>query len=350
MFKWKYKYRKVLQDYLLGWFIAGCVWFLLRNTDLRQELFLELGGPEMLIVFIFGFFMQGFLYGVLFIALLHFLEKKIKFYRLAIVTTVLQLITGIIGISLIYKILGWVLQPPEPLTYSQFIQQPIVVISLIYTFVVNALIAIFIQINWMLGRGNLLRLLRGEFYEPRNRSKIFMFLDLKDSTTIAEALGHMKYSHFIKDFFDDLEVVHEYGTEVYQYIGDEAVLVWDHEAANVSNCVKAFYAFEDRLQERKEYYLSKHGYAPSFKAGVNAGEVIAVEIGDLRRDIAYHGDTVNTAARIQGQCNDLQVSFLTSEVLLPEIEALSAYETREKGEILLKGKQKRVAIHEIRRA
>ncbi len=43
------------------------------------------------------------------------------------------------------------------------------------------------------------------------------------------------------------------------------------------------------------------------------GKVTAVEIGDIKRDIAYHVDTLNTAARIQSVCNEYNKDFLVSE-------------------------------------
>ncbi len=76
-----------------------------------------------------------------------------------------------------------------------------------------------------------------------------MFVDLKNSTSIAEELGHIRYSQFIQDCFFDLHVVEAYGAEVYQYVGDEVVLSW-HVKPNIdfTNCLHAFWAFEDKLR------------------------------------------------------------------------------------------------------
>jgi len=38
--------------------------------------------------------------------------------------------------------------------------------------------------------------------------------------------------------------------------------------------------------------------------------ITAVEVGEIKREIAYHGDTINTAARTQRMCNQFCKDFL----------------------------------------
>ena len=74
------------------------------------------------------------------------------------------------------------------------------------------------------------------------------------------------------------------------------------------------------------------------------GKVTAVEIGEIKRDIAYHGDTLNTAARIQSFCNGFGKKFLVSETLLLKIDLLNNLKTEPLGMIQLKGKAKSIGI------
>jgi adenylate cyclase len=60
---------------------------------------------------------------------------------------------------------------------------------------------------------------------------------------------------------------------------------------------------------------------PEFKAGVNAGVVTVAEIGDLKREIAYHGDVVNTAARLRSACNEFDKQLLASEYVIKNLKA-----------------------------
>lgn len=83
---------------------------------------------------------------------------------------------------------------------------------------------------------------------------------------------------------------------------------------------------------------------PEFKASLHVGKVTVVEIGEVKRDLAYHGDTINTAARIQSMCNEYQKKLLVSD-LFAEVSMLYEYFTTQKlGSILLKGKTIPVGI------
>ena len=61
--------------------------------------------------------------------------------------------------------------------------------------------------------------------KPKDEKRIFMFLDLKSSTTIAEEIGHRRYFEFISDFIADVTtpILNNHG-EIYQYVGDEIVI------------------------------------------------------------------------------------------------------------------------------
>ena len=199
------------------------------------------------------------------------------------------------------------------------------------------------------GRGVFLKVLLGKYKNPQEEERIFMFLDLKDSTTIAEQLGHHKYSQFIQDCFYDLNtVVLQYDAEIYQYVGDEAVLSWSYDRGLVNNnCIGVFFAFQEQRTSRKEYYLEKYGVYPEFKAGLHGGALMVAEVGFVKKELAYHGDVINTSARIQAECNKYNVTLLLSEKLLNDLSIDQLSTSKSLGNVLLKGKHKEVKIHTI---
>ncbi len=199
------------------------------------------------------------------------------------------------------------------------------------------------------GSGVFLKMLRGAYSNPKEEERIFMFLDLKDSTAIAEQLGHHKYSQFIQDCFFDLnEVVLKYEAEIYQYVGDEAVLSWSYKKGlSNSNCIEVFFAFEVKRTSRNAYYLGKYGVFPEFKAGMHGGTLMAAEVGFIKKELAYHGDVINTSARIQAECNKHNVNFLLSEKLLNDLKEKKSFSSKPIGDVLLKGKQKEIKIYSI---
>ena len=95
--------------------------------------------------------------------------------------------------------------------------------------------------------------------------------------------------------------------------------------------------------------MENYGLVPAFKAGVHLGKVTAVEIGDIKRDIAYHGDTMNTTARILSLCNEYQKNILVSNTVLQYFENDSLYIIERLGKIKLRGKIEEVEIASIQR-
>lgn len=217
---------------------------------------------------------------------------------------------------------------------------------LIYYFFMTLIINFVNQVNKKFGPGVLAPLLLGKYRNPREEDRIFMFMDLKSSTTIAEQLGHLKYSAFIRDCFADInEVLFPFRAQVYQYVGDEIVVTWPvNEGLKNHTCIRFYFACKKQFQNRTEYYTKNYGLLPEFKAGVHMGKVTAVEIGEIKKDIAYHGDTMNTSARIQSVCNEYNSNFLASEYLVTQIGPDQSMTTKTLGMILLKGKTEEIGI------
>lgn len=215
-----------------------------------------------------------------------------------------------------------------------------------YYFFMTLIINFFNQVNKKFGPGVLAPLLLGKYRNPREEERIFLFMDLKSSTAIAEQLGHFKYSAFIRDCFADInELLFPYRAQVYQYVGDEIVITWPaSEGLKKHYCIRFYFSCKQHFQARTEYYQTHYGMLPEFKAGIHMGKVTAVEIGEIKRDIAYHGDTLNTAARIQGICNEYKQEMITSDYLVQKIGIDDRMKIEKLGSILLKGKSKRVEI------
>jgi len=202
-----------------------------------------------------------------------------------------------------------------------------------------------------MGFYNLESFLTGKYHKPVIEDRTFLFLDLKASTTHAEKLGHLVYSQMIKDCIHDINrLLNHYKAEVYQYVGDEIVLTWKTEVALSSlNFIGIFYAFENRLNSKAKHYLKKYNVIPEFKAGANSGKVAATEIGVINRNLAFHGDVLNTAARIENLCNKLGKKLLISGHLMHQIGHAHSkdYEFEPIGTKKLKGKHDRIEIFAV---
>lgn len=196
--------------------------------------------------------------------------------------------------------------------------------------------------------GTFWRLLTGKYQKPKNENRIFLFLDINSSTTIAEEIGHKKYFPLLRDFFRDvgIAVISNDGA-IYQYVGDEIVVSWKNTPENKIKCLKFIRNTYYLLQRRSKKYMRRYGYIPSFKCGVHAGEVASGFIGVIKRELVYSGDTLNTTARITSSCNDLNVSYLLSEDFMQDFYQPFSYTITEIGEIELKGKQEMKKLYSL---
>jgi adenylate cyclase len=220
---------------------------------------------------------------------------------------------------------------------------------LIYTITAGLVISFINQVNKKYGPGILLPLLLGKYRNPKEERRIFLFMDMKSSTSIAETLGHLKYSSFIRDSFMDANaVLSAHNAQIYQYVGDEIVITWTiEEGMKDFSCIQFFFACEERFRKRSGYYMKQYGQVPEFKAGLHMGKVTVVEVGDIKRDIAYHGDTINTTARIQSVCNYYNENFLMSAQVVENTEINKYYKIESIGMVELKGKNKPIEIASV---
>jgi len=283
-----------------------------------------------------------------------FFEKRFFYNRalgiIIISKTIISIVIFIIVISVVrYALYPYVLKKffndANPITLQQS-WDAFFYLLLIYNIFIGLVINFINQVNKKYGPGVLLPLLLGKYRNPKEEERIFLFMDLKSSTSIAEVLGHLKYSAFVRDSFMDINsVLSAHYAQIYQYAGDEIILTWTiREGLRNFSCIYFFFACETRFKNRANHYLKQYGQVPEFKAGLHMGKVTAVEVGDIKRDIAYHGDTLNTAARIQSVCNKYNKKFLTSTYVLEITGLQKYYETELIGMVELKGKSKPVEI------
>ena len=204
-------------------------------------------------------------------------------------------------------------------------------------------------ISQKFGPSLLIDLLLGKYYHPRSDEFVFLFLDLKDSTRIAEKLGHNYYSRFIKECIHELTpIILKYKAKVYQYVGDEVILYWNiKEGLRQLNCVHSFFDFDEILRKQETYFHDKYGEAPKFKAGMDAGVVTLTEIGDIKREIAFHGDVLNTAARLEKKCNEFRTPFIISQHILDRIGFDNQYHFKFLSDLPLRGKTESLKFYSV---
>ncbi len=207
----------------------------------------------------------------------------------------------------------------------------------------------YTEISDNIGQRVLLNFFTGKYHRPIEEERIFMFLDMKDSTAIAEKLGHVQYFEMLREYYTDLtEPIINFSGQIYQYVGDEVVVTWKKEKGiSNNNCIHCFFAMKESLRVQHEKYLRKYGLAPTFKAGMHLGQVTTGEIGVIKKDIVFTGDVLNTTARIQGLCNHYGADFLVSRQLIEALEEDGKFGSVFIGETELRGRNEKVNLYTL---
>jgi len=91
-------------------------------------------------------------------------------------------------------------------------------------------------------------------------------------------------------------------------------------------------------------YLKRFGIVPSFKAAIHCGPVIRGEVGDIKSEIVFSGDVLNTTSRIEGLCRVLEEPLLISQQLLEKFPDFIKKSFISRGSFDLKGKEREFQV------
>ncbi len=106
----------------------------------------------------------------------------------------------------------------------------------------------------------------------------------------------------------------------------------------------------EAIAKRREAYRRAFGLVPEFRGALHAGLVVAGEIGDLKREIAFLGDTLNTAARIAEVSKDARHPCLISDELLRRLELPSEFAVENLGRSQLRGREQSITLFGLSRS
>jgi adenylate cyclase len=219
------------------------------------------------------------------------------------------------------------------------------------TFVMSVLIGSTFELSRLVGSRVLINVILGRYRRPTREQRVFLFLDLVGSTSLAESMGELRMHDLLTRFFFDIdEAILAHGGEVHAYVGDEVIVTW-RLAAKMSErrYLDCFFAIQDRIAEKADLYRREFGLVPMFRAGLHAGPVVISECGDSRRQIAYFGDTMNVAARLQEHCKKVGRALLVSADLLRFVRPGSDVVVEALGPTPLRGREAAVEVFAVER-
>ena len=95
-----------------------------------------------------------------------------------------------------------------------------------------------------------------------------------------------------------------------------------------SDLLALYFDFKGKIEKEMPVYLEKFGVVPSFKASLNSGLVSITQVGHQRKELAYHGDVLNTASRVLALASTLKKTLLLTSSLVDTIQRDPGYEVQ----------------------
>jgi adenylate cyclase len=152
---------------------------------------------------------------------------------------------------------------------------------------------------------------------PLHRRQLLsvLVIDIRQFTSLAQALGEEKLADVIGRFFHRAgEIIRAHASRIDKYIGDAVMAVWFHdEHADADPTIMRV------LRALRDICNATHGlnsqlalpFAMRIGAGVNTGYAIVGNTGHA--DFTALGDTVNAAFRMESATKDLRCDIVIGE-------------------------------------
>jgi adenylate cyclase len=179
---------------------------------------------------------------------------------------------------------------------------------------------------------------------PREEERIVAFLDLVDSTAVAERIGNVRFHALLSDALTRLsEIVASFGGEVHRYVGDALIATWPIGGPGANaRALRCVFACRSALDLAGLDLARRHGHAPKIRASLHCGGLVLGAIGG--REVVLVGDAMNTAARIEEACRSTGSDVLVSWSLLSRVAIPDELVATSVGRHLLRGKAERLEL------
>lgn len=209
-----------------------------------------------------------------------------------------------------------------------------------------------LQVRRIVGPGVMSRLLAGRYAKPVREERLYLLLDLKGSTALAERLGDEAAHAFISRIFFDLDrPIVAHGGRVEGYVGDELIACWRPEEGIRDGAVlRAYVAIREVLRRNELAYLRTFGARAGIRVSLHLGPVVTGECGDSRLVILSIGDTLNTAARLLDVARAEQVDAVISAPLLARLAVPPDLAALPLGRRALRGREEGVELFALQEA
>ncbi|MDQ0322528.1 adenylate cyclase [Pararhizobium capsulatum DSM 1112] len=237
----------------------------------------------------------------------------------------------------------------EPRSIQDIVVMPLSVF--LYALGVCSLIIFVLRVRELLGREIFANMLISKYRHPVTEERVFLFVDLVDSTAFAERNGDLRAQQFLGELFAAFaEPVRRHKGTIDDYVGDAAIITWPlARGVHKARCVRCIFDILDVIEANSERWLKRFGQVPRLRAALHGGTIITAEIGVDHHKIAYFGDTVNATARLEAMCRTLNRSLLISTELAERIDMPETIAIEDLGSHALRGRGQTIGVMALSR-
>lgn len=215
-----------------------------------------------------------------------------------------------------------------------------------------ALAAVFVtgvHVVRLIGAGQFVSIMVGRYRRPVEEWRIFLFVDVKGATRLAEQLGPVGVASLLARFFHDVdEIITDHGGEVHAYVGDAIIVTWPLRSGVAdAACVDCVFAMRRHMGHLADSYRREFGTVPEFRAALHCGPVVVSEIGLSKEQVTYFGDTVNVAARLESYAKQSNHDVVMSGDLHDRLGPVRAVGIEDLGPVSLRGRDRPVHLYAV---
>jgi len=185
--------------------------------------------------------------------------------------------------------------------------------------------------------------------EPRAAELTILFSDVREFTSISEALSPEDLKEYINEYLTDMSNIirARYRGTLDKYIGDAIMAFWNapvEEKEHARSGVLAALEMQRECQQLNRKFAARGWPELKIGIGVNTGQVRVGDMGSkVRQAYTAMGDPVNVASRIEGRTKTYGVGILVGEATR---RLAAGVVFREIDKIKVKGKEEAVTVYE----
>jgi class 3 adenylate cyclase len=142
-----------------------------------------------------------------------------------------------------------------------------------------------------------------------------MFTDLRGFTSFSESTAPQRVIELLNEYFSEMiDAIFGQGGTLVGYRGDGLLAVFGAPIPTEDHADRSLAAAREMLEARLPRFNRRAAAGFEMGVGLNSGSFMSGNVGSARRlEYTVHGDTVNTASRIEGMTKSTRQAILIAD-------------------------------------